>query len=161
MIYWFTGQPAHGKSVLAKKLVSDLTKLFGDGNVYHIDGDDIRDLFSNKDYSINGRVANVNAAQKIAHYLHNQGKYVVVSLVSPYIDQREDFKKLIGNGIVEIYVHTTESRERDAFKAIAYIAPQEDYFDIDTTYDNEFQSYSKLKQYIILDNLINKIYEDL
>lgn len=138
MIYWLTGQPAHGKTVLAKMLKEALPK------AYCIDGDDMRELFSNKDYSIKGRVENVGTAQRIAHYLHNQGHDVIVSLVSPYIDQREDFKKLMGDNIKEIYVHTSEPRERDHFKAIAYIAPQENFINIDTTEDDPFDSFTKL-----------------
>ena len=62
MVYWFTGQPSHGKTVLANLLQQEL------GNIpYRIDGDDMRDLFSNKDYSIKGRVENVGTAQRIAH----------------------------------------------------------------------------------------------
>ena len=109
-----------------------------------IDGDDLRELTTNKDYSINGRVNNVNTAQKIAHYLHNQGKDVIVSLVSPYIDQREDFKKLIGDQLIEFYVHTSEARERDHFKSSAYIAPQDNFIDIDTTDDTPEESLQKI-----------------
>ena len=138
MIYWFTGQPAHGKTVLANMLKEALP------NAYRIDGDDMRELFSNKDYTINGRVINVSTAQKIAHYLHNQGHDVIVSLVAPYIDQREDFKTLMGDNIREIYVHTSEPRERDHFKAIAYVPPQENFIDIDTTKDSPFDSFTKL-----------------
>ena len=138
MIYWFTGQPAHGKTVLANMLKKEKPGAF------RIDGDDMRELFSNKDYSINGRVVNVGTAQRIAQYLNNQGKDVIVSLVAPYIDQREDFKTLMGSQIVEIYVHTTESRERDHFKAIAYTPPITNFIDIDTTYDTEKESFSKL-----------------
>lgn len=138
MIYWFTGQPAHGKTVLANMLKEALP------NAYRIDGDDMRELFSNKDYSIKGRVENVGTAQRIAHYLHNQGHDVIVSLVAPYIDQREDFKKLLGDNIKEIYVHTSEPRERDHFKAVAYVAPQENFIDIDTTEDSPFDSFTKL-----------------
>lgn len=138
MIYWFTGQPAHGKTVLANMLKEKLP------NAYRIDGDDMRELFSNKDYSIKGRVENVGTAQRIAHYLHNQGQDVIVSLVAPYIDQREDFKTLLGDSLVEIYVHTSEPRERDHFKAEAYIAPKENYIDIDTTEDTPEESYKKL-----------------
>jgi len=65
MIYWFTGQPAHGKTVLANMLKEKLPDAF------RIDGDEMRELFTNKDYSINGRVVNVGTAQKIAHYLNN------------------------------------------------------------------------------------------
>ena len=139
MIYWFTGQPAHGKTTLAKMLEEYITD-----NVYIIDGDDLRDLTTNKDYSITGRVGNVHTAQKIAHYLHNQGQDVIVSLVAPYIDQREDFKTLLGDNIKEIYVHTSEPRERDHFKAIAYVAPQENFIHIDTTKDSPFESFTKL-----------------
>ena len=139
MIYWFTGQPCAGKTTLAKMLENHIID-----NVYLIDGDDLRDLTTNKDYSINGRVSNVNTAQKVAHYLHNQGQDVIVSLVSPYIDQREEFKTLLGDQIKEIYVHTTEIRERDHFKAIAYIPPSTNFIDIDTTYDTEEQSLKKI-----------------
>jgi adenylylsulfate kinase-like enzyme len=139
MIYWFTGQPCTGKTVLAGMLKQKL--LF---DAYRIDGDDMRELFSNKNYSIKGRVENVATAQRIAHYLHNQGEDVIVSLVAPYIDQREEFKKLLGDNLVEIYVHTTDTRERDHFKAEAYIAPKDNFIDIDTTNDTPEQSYKKL-----------------
>ena len=143
MIYWFTGQPAAGKTVLADMLKKELP------NAFRIDGDEMRELFTNKDYSINGRVINISTAQKIAHYLHNQGHDVIVSLIAPYIDQREDFKKLIGTeNIVEFYVHTSEPRERDHFKAIAYIPPASDYVDIDTTNDTREQSFEIVKKWI-------------
>ena len=139
MIYWFTGQPSTGKTILA-----DLLKTNKFGRAFRIDGDEMRELFTNKDYTIEGRVKNVGTAQKIAHYLHNQGQDVIVSLVSPYIDQREDFKKLLGEGIKEIYVHTSEARERDHFKAISYIPPKDNFIDIDTTTDTPEQSLKKI-----------------
>jgi adenylylsulfate kinase-like enzyme len=144
MIYWFTGQPAHGKTVLAKKLH------YIKPDAFMIDGDDMRELFANKDYSIKGRVENVGTAQRIAHYLHNQGKDVIVALVAPYIDQREDFKKLVGiENMVEFYVHTSEPRERDHFKAIAYVPPVSDFVDIDTTNDTPEQSFEIVKKWIV------------
>lgn len=143
MIYWFTGQPSHGKTVLANKLKEHLP------NAFRIDGDEMRELFTNKDYSINGRVVNVNTAQRIAHYLHNQGHDVIVAMVSPYVDQREDFKKLIGTeNMVEFYIHTTEVRERDHFKSIAYTPPITDYVDIDTTHDTPEESFEIIKKWV-------------
>ena len=138
MIYWFTGQPCAGKTTLAELLKKEKPGAF------RIDGDDMRELFSNKDYSAKGRIDNVGTAQRIAHYLHNQGRDVIVSLVSPYIDQREEFKTLLGNNIKEIYVHTTEPRERDHFKAIAYNPPIANFIDINTTYDSIQESFKKL-----------------
>tara|TARA_S200002703_G_scaffold156237_1_gene161484 strand:- start:624 stop:1058 length:435 start_codon:yes stop_codon:yes gene_type:complete len=139
MIYWFTGQPGAGKTVLSRYLHSHLKM-----KPFLIDGDDLRELTTNKDYSINGRVNNVNIAQKIAHYLHNQSRDVIVALVSPYIDQREEFKSLMGDQIVEFYVHTTEKRQRDHFRAIAYTPPLSNFVDIDTTHDTEEQSFDKV-----------------
>jgi len=135
MIYWFTGQPSTGKTTLANLLKKEKPGAF------RIDGDDMRELFSNKDYSIKGRVENVGTAQRIAQYLHNQGKDVIVSLVSPYIDQREDFKQLMGKDITEIYVHCNDIRERDHFKSIAYNPPYENYIDINTTFDSPEESF--------------------
>lgn len=150
MVYWFTGQPCAGKTILANKLRDYLESKVNDKDpnrrykAYRIDGDDMRELFSNKDYSIKGRVENVGTAQRIAHYLHNQGNDVIVSLVAPYLDQREDFKTLLGDNIKEIYVHTSEARERDHWKAIAYIAPQDNFINIDTTDDTPEESLQKI-----------------
>jgi|TARA_R110000823_G_scaffold314655_1_gene444271 adenylylsulfate kinase len=142
MIYWFTGQPAHGKTILANLLKEAKPKAF------RIDGDEMRELFINKDYSINGRVTNVGTAQRISHYLNNQGHDVIVSLVSPYVDQREEFKKLMGKDLIEIYVHTNQSRERDHFKAIAYLPPKENFIDIDTSIDTPHESLEKILKQI-------------
>ena len=145
MIYWFTGQPGAGKTVLSQMLHNYLVK-----RPFLIDGDDMRELFSNKDYSIKGRVDNVGTAQRIAHYLHNQNQDVIVALVSPYIDQREEFKKLLGNNIIEFYVHTSKVRERDHFKAIAYIPPIENFVEINTTVDKPKESFNKIINAIII-----------
>jgi adenylylsulfate kinase-like enzyme len=150
MIYWLTGQPCAGKTVLGNKLKDYLESKVNEKDpnkrykVYRIDGDDMRELFSNKDYSIKGRVENVGTAQRIAHYLHNQGEDVIVSLVAPYLDQREDFKTLLGDNIKEIYIHTSEVRERDHWTAIAYIGPQDNFIDIDTTDDTPEESLQKI-----------------
>ena len=139
MIYWFTGQPGHGKTVLGKKLIEVLG---GDG--FHIDGDHLREIFNNKDYSESGRRKNIDLAQKISHYLENQGKDSVVSLVSPYRDQREDFKKMLGDNLVEIYVHTEEKRGREEFHVENYERPLENFIDIDTTIDDPEDSIIKI-----------------
>ena len=142
MIYWFTGQPSHGKTVLAKKLVKKYTQ---EGNkIFHVDGDDLRSLTLNKDYSEAGRIDNVRGAQKISHYLHNEGYDVVVSLISPYRWQREELKTMLGDKIVEFYVHTTEPRERDQNRVENYEQPLENFVDIDTTIDTPEESFNKV-----------------
>jgi adenylylsulfate kinase len=92
MIYWFTGQPGHGKTVLCNHLKEYLEKNH-EGPLMHIDGDDLRDIFKNKDYSKEGRIKNITFAQGLAKFLNNKGFTVLVSLVAPYRDVRESFKE--------------------------------------------------------------------
>jgi len=157
MIYWFTGQPAHGKTVLGKKLHNFLKTEQRNWrkDVFHLDGDDLRQLTINKDYSEQGRINNIRNAQMIAEYLHNNGCDVVVSLVAPYRWLREEFKEKIGySNFQEIYVHTSEPRERDHFKVEDYEPPVVEFIDIDTTQDSPQESFSKIINYL---NKVNKL----
>jgi len=134
MIYWFTGQPGAGKTTLAlafKQYLEKNQELL-EGLCYHIDGDDLRAIHSNVDYSIKGRVNNVSTAQSIASYLHSKGDTAIVSLIAPYIDQREDFKRQHKDNIKEIYVHTTEIRGREEYFASSYKEPVENFIEIKT-----------------------------
>ena len=85
MIYLFTGQPGSGKTTLAKKLQFWLQteKRNWRKSVLRIDGDKLRELFPNKDYSKEGREKNIQKAFDIAKYLESEGVDVVISLVSP------------------------------------------------------------------------------
>ena len=47
MIYWFTGQPGAGKTVLSKAL-REYLEINHHKNVMHVDGDDIREIFDKK-----------------------------------------------------------------------------------------------------------------
>ena len=138
MIYWLTGQPGAGKTTLAKYL----TEYFPKDKVIHVDGDDLRDVFKNKDYSITGRRLNIQRAQYVAQFMHSKGYTVIVSLVSPYRDQREEFK--FNTSVTEIYVHTTEDRGRNHFHVEEYEPPLLNFIDIDTTIKNETDSYFEL-----------------
>ena len=140
MIYWFTGQPGHGKTTLAKALIAHLR---AQGiKPFHVDGDDLRALTANADYSRAGREANIRRAQTIAHYLQNQGRTVVVSLVAPYRDIREELKA--SAEVTEVYVHTTEQRGREDRQATDYEAPLENFIDINTTGRSEEDSLNEL-----------------
>ena len=149
-IYWFTGQPGAGKTVLGKKLVEFLgtEKRNWRSNVFHIDGDDLRELTINKNYTKEGRIQNIRNAQMIAEYVYKNGCDVVVTLVSPYLEIREEFKKRIGNDLYEFYIHTSKKRERDEFKVDDYEAPTEKFMDVDTTKDNPIQSFTKIIHYL-------------
>ena len=142
MIIWLTGQPGSGKTTICEEILR-----LRDYRVFHIDGDDLRDLFENKDYSETGRRKNIELAQQIAQYLHNQGKDVVVSLVSPYKDQRDRFKEKMGDNLVEVYIHTTEIRGREDFFVKEYEKPTERYLSINTTNESVEESTKKVLEY--------------
>ena len=65
-VIWFVGQPGSGKTTLCKTML----KYMGE-DTFHIDGDDLRNLFENKDYSVVGRRKNIQLAQQITQYLHS------------------------------------------------------------------------------------------
>ena len=150
MIYWFTGQSGTGKTVLGTKLKDFLQteKRNWRKDVFHIDGDSLRELTLNKDYSEVGRVQNIKNAQLLAFFINSNACDVVVSLVSPYKEIREEFKKSCGDSIVEIYVHTNRKRQREQFKVEGYEAPETEFFDMDTTSDNPVQSFTKLVHHL-------------
>jgi len=139
MIFWFTGQPGSGKTTLGKALLTKLSDSF------HIDGDDLRGLSANADYSEQGRINNIRTAQSIAMYLDNKGKNVVVSVIAPYRWLREEFKKR--HNVNEIYLHTTEVRGREHFFVEDYEIPHSNFLDIDTTNKSVDSCINEIMEY--------------
>src|SRR5450432_2015204 len=129
MIYWFTGQPGAGKTTLALALKKELAAR---GHVtVHLDGDLLRMVTANQDFSTAGRLKNIRAAQALAAKIHEDGAWVVAAFVSPFRALREEFKRRAE--VLEIYVHTTEKRGRENYFAAAYEPPLENFVDMDTT----------------------------
>jgi adenylylsulfate kinase len=111
-------------------------------NIIQIDGDEIRDIFQNKDYSEDGRRKNIQRAQDIAKFLNSKGIDVIISLVSPYRDLRNELKD--SSKVIEVYIHTDDVRGREGFHVENYEKPTENYIDIDTTDVSEFTSLGEL-----------------
>jgi len=145
MIIWLTGQPGAGKTTIAKEIVN----LQSSADWINIDGDDIRAIFDNKDYSEQGRRKNIELAQQIALFLHKKGRNVVVSLVSPYKDQRDDFKIKVGENIFEAYVHTTEIRGRENFHVQNYAPPTEWFVNVSTDNKTVQECAEQIISYLI------------
>ena len=137
-IYLFIGQPGSGKTTLA----NHLKECFESNKLIHIDGDDIREIFNNKDYSENGRRINIQRAYDIATFLNKKDYIVIISLVSPYLDLREQLKQNLN--VIEIYVHTTELRGREHYHVLDFQKPIENFIDIDTTNKSEIESLKEI-----------------
>ena len=130
MIIWFTGQPNSGKTTLALELVHYLHETHKDVTATIIDGDSLRTITKNVDYSKEGRRKNIQTAINLAVNSNTTNDYTVVALVSPFKDLRE---KLKNNGeiiVKEIYLHS--SRTRDGKMVEYYEPPTNNYLDIDT-----------------------------
>jgi len=148
MIVIFTGQPHSGKTTLAKHIKTAIEISQIHMNVFLVDGDDIRNLFDNQDYSEAGRRKNIETAHSIAKYLHKQSLFnmVLVSLVSPFRDLREKLK--VECNAKEIYIHTTEIRGREKFHVADYEVPLQNFLDIDTTIEDELTSVNTILNFI-------------
>lgn len=139
MIYWFYGQPGSGKTTLAKALQEHL-ELNNHRMVQHIDGDVLRNIFNNKDYSKEGRLMNLRNVNNIARYLNYNGWDVVISVVAPYNETRNELLDLKAQFY---YVHTTESRGRENFFVKDF---EIDYRDqqLDTTSKSVLESLNEI-----------------
>lgn len=130
-IIWLTGQPGSGKTTIALSLEKKIKSKDSSTKIMVIDGDDLRDITINKDYSKKGREKNITTAQKIAHFLFNKNFIVIVSLVAPYKELREMFKSIAP--VLEVYLHTTQIRGREKFFAEDYEPPVKNFINMDTT----------------------------
>ena len=131
MIIWLTGQPGSGKTTLAQGLISKISNGNSSFKIINLDGDDLRDINKNKDYSKEGRIKNISTAISIMRFLANKNYICVVSIVAPYKFLRDELKSEFP--FLEIYLHTSEVRGREDFFAKDYEKPTDpNHLAIDT-----------------------------
>jgi len=146
-LYWFTGQPGAGKTTLANLLKKKLEVINnGRQKVVILDGDEIKDLFKNTDYSIEGRIKNVEMVQNCCRFLVKNNIITIVCMVSPFSKQRKDIVKEL-NG-VEIFVECIEERGREQYHVDYYQQPEytNNYksVSINTSYKKDLESFETL-----------------
>tara|TARA_Y100001980_G_C14521102_1_gene296387 strand:- start:375 stop:839 length:465 start_codon:yes stop_codon:yes gene_type:complete len=131
MIIWLTGQPGSGKTTLANELIKALTENSESIKIINLDGDDLRAINKNKDYSKEGRIKNISTAISIIRFLANKEYICVVSIVAPYRFLRDELKNEFR--FLEVYLHTKEIRGRENFFAQDYEIPiDKEHLSIDT-----------------------------
>jgi len=109
-VLWFTGLPCSGKTTIARKLSEHIF------NLAILDGDELREWLSSKDFSQQGRNEHNRKVSILAKLLLQHHVPVCVSLVSPYIVNRKTARDIIGdNKFVEIFVKCSldECERRD------------------------------------------------
>jgi len=167
-VLWMTGLPCSGKTTIVKDLQKDIP------NLAMLDGDELREWFSPKDFSKEGRDEHNKKVAHLAKLLLRHGVPSAVSLVSPYLENREKAREIINTGdqFAECYVKCSleKCEERDVKGMYAkarkgeikgftgiddpYEAPEKADLVIDTEFDPLSESANKVKEFLKGRNLI-------
>ena len=122
IIIWLTGQPGSGKTTLANELIKGMNPQNDSSiKIINIDGDDLRFINKNKDYSKEGRIRNISSAISIARFLANKNYSCILSIVAPYRFLRDELKEDFL--FLEVYLYTSEIRGREEYFAKDYEPP--------------------------------------
>lgn len=103
VVLWFTGLSGSGKSTVASSLekrLHDMGKL-----TYTLDGDNVRHgLNSNLGFSDEDRVENIRRIGEISKLFVDAGVITIATFVSPFREDRQKVRELLGKDFVEIYI---------------------------------------------------------
>ncbi len=115
LLVWFTGLSGSGKSTIANALEKAL--FIRGTHTYLLDGDNVRKgLNSNLSFSPEDRSENIRRIAEVANLMLDAGLVVLASFVSPYREDRENVKRIVGyENFVEVFVNTPieECERRD------------------------------------------------
>lgn len=103
---WLTGLSASGKSTLAFALERRLVDI---GHAcYVLDGDNVRHgLNRDLGFSHQDRTENIRRIAEVAHLMNDAGLIVITAFISPYRDDRQLAREIVGaETFVEVYVNT-------------------------------------------------------
>lgn len=136
---WLTGLSGSGKSTIANELELALNKL--GIHTYLLDGDNIRHgLNKNLDFSDEGRKENIRRIGEVAKLFVDAGIIVITAFISPYIEDRNNVRNLIGtNEFIEVFVdadlETCESRDPKGLYKKARNGEIKDFTGISSPYE--------------------------
>ena len=113
MIYILYGQPGSGKTTLSQLLCTHIRHQFDGNEAVIIDGDKIREIFKQTDYSKKGRKNNIRAANTVATYINNVNNVdVILALVNPYERLRAELSAN-NSQVVEILLESDRDLRRE------------------------------------------------
>ena len=102
---WFTGLPCSGKTTIAEIVKAELERK--QVPVELLDGDEIRKHFSKGvGFTKEDRNNHLQRVAYLCHLLSKHGVVVLASFVSPYRENRDNARQLLGDRFSEIFVDT-------------------------------------------------------
>lgn len=138
-VVWFTGLSGSGKSTLANTLEA---RLFERGiKTYILDGDNIRSGLNNDlGFSDDDRKENMRRISEVAKLFSNSGTLVIAAFISPFREEREQAKELIGKeNFFEVFVQcsldTCETRDPKGLYKKARAGEIKQFTGIDSPYE--------------------------
>ncbi|RNJ76690.1 MAG: adenylyl-sulfate kinase [Nitrosopumilus sp. D6] len=167
-VLWMTGLPCSGKTTIVKDLQRDIP------NLAMLDGDELREWFSPKDFSKEARNEHNKRVAHLAKLLLKHGVSSVVSLVSPYMENRKTAREIVGASgqFAECYVKCSLAKceERDVKGMYAkarkgeikqftgiddpYEAPENADLTIDTEHEPPSESADKIRDFLRSKSLV-------
>ncbi|ENH96212.1 adenylylsulfate kinase ApsK [Gracilibacillus halophilus YIM-C55.5] len=111
---WFTGLSGSGKSTLANEVEKRLVST--GHHTMLLDGDNVRHgLNKNLGFKEQDRIENIRRIAEVAKLMNDAGLLTMTSFISPYENDRQQAREIIGDDFVEIYVSTPleECEKRD------------------------------------------------
>jgi adenylylsulfate kinase len=100
---WFTGLSGAGKTTISEIVERELRGRFGKVEV--LDGDIVRtNLSKGLGFSREDRDTNILRIGFVAELLTHNGVGVIVSVISPFKEARDQVKRSIGEDFIEVYV---------------------------------------------------------
>jgi adenylylsulfate kinase len=115
VVLWFTGLSGAGKSTLAHAV--EKTCFERGHHTYVLDGDNVRHgLCGDLGFTPQDRSENIRRIGEMAKLFVDAGEIVLTAFISPFRDDRERVRKLMGDGnFLEIYCESSLERceERD------------------------------------------------
>jgi adenylylsulfate kinase len=103
LVVWLTGLSGSGKTTICQAVAKELIRRKLPVEV--LDGDDVRkNLTSDLGFTKTDRDDNVHRIGYVAHLLARNGIIVMVAVISPYYDTRQEVYKTLGK-VIEVHVH--------------------------------------------------------
>ena len=111
---WFTGLSGSGKSTLANELEKRLAAM--GKHTMLLDGDNVRmGLNRNLGFREADRIENIRRIAEVSKLMNDAGLIVLTSFISPFAQDRQNAREIIGDAFMEVYVSTPmeECERRD------------------------------------------------